>query len=543
MTELDKMKIPLNNTNVQITEKKESLENTLITPALEHEIILPEILKNNIVFDELNPSHREKLGYFAGKGALLYGFQGTGKTSAIKKLAIENDAKIITIDKEMTSTGIKKVFEIAKKRAENKEKIYILIDEIDQFGSKEYAKFSGGTSKITTLMTELSGVKNETNAKNYMYVFATTNHLENVDQRLLRAGRLEEIIEIPLPGREERKTIFETHFKYLTEEKSGISQYLNTLVKKTNGFTPADLRSLLKHIYNEELKGKDINQEKVVETIRTFETSVKKGYEFFKDPEKNLSDILGRTIYKEFMTDILKRGKQGSENILLYGYRGTGKSLFPEALAGELDYNYLYASGSELQEGIVGEGTKKIKRLFNLASISAPSIIHIDEVHGIVDLKNTTSHKTDETTYLLSELARKRPGVYVFATINDPSILNETFLSRFDQKIFFDLPNENEKKQFFEKNLNENLKGAKEIYTTMAKEYSFRDLEKVVKAINLYDKKYGGIPEEKQKILMETYLKNTPAEDKIANDNWNQIKNTVGDSLEIEKLIREVYEK
>ena len=186
-------------------------EDIVITPTLEHDIVTPELLKGNIISDELNPEHKEKLGYFAGSGAILYGFSGVGKTSQVKKLAIEHGAKIVEIHKEMSVRQIKKAFEVARKIAKEKQPVYIVLDEIDGFGRKEYAQFTGGTSKINALLKELDGVKNNEKAKNYLYTFGLTNHLENVDQRLMRPGRLEELLEIPLPNREERQNILKMH--------------------------------------------------------------------------------------------------------------------------------------------------------------------------------------------------------------------------------------------------------------------------------------------------------------------------------------------
>ena len=148
---------------------------------------------------ELQEDVRERLDYLAGKGALLYGFPGVGKTSLVKQLA-----------KDMSVRQIKNSFGYARKIAEEGKRVFIAIDEIDDFGSKEYSKYQpGGISKIIALMTEIDGLKTESRVRKNLYIFGITNYLENVDSRLLRPGRLEEVIEIPFPNKEERGRIIE----------------------------------------------------------------------------------------------------------------------------------------------------------------------------------------------------------------------------------------------------------------------------------------------------------------------------------------------
>mgnify|MGYP003885172441 CR=1 FL=1 len=159
---------------------------------------------------ELQEDVRERLDYLAGKGALLYGFPGVGKTSLVKQLAKDMNADMVIIEKDMSVRQIKNSFGYARKIAEEGKRVFIAIDEIDDFGSKEYSKYQpGGISKIIALMTEIDGLKTESRVRKNLYIFGITNYLENVDSRLLRPGRLEEVIEIPFPNKEERGRIIE----------------------------------------------------------------------------------------------------------------------------------------------------------------------------------------------------------------------------------------------------------------------------------------------------------------------------------------------
>ncbi|MEM2089882.1 MAG: AAA family ATPase [Candidatus Pacearchaeota archaeon] len=508
----------------------------ILEPTLEHEIYISDALQKKL--DEILTEIKNKssLGYLAGTGAILTGFQGTGKTVLVKKIAKDLKAKIIVIDKEMRAEQMKQSFDYARNLAKEGENVIIFIDEIDAFGQKEYARFGTGLSKITALMTELDGI-NSFNPKGIYYVFAATNYLENVDDRLLRPGRLEEIIDVPLPDIKARKEIIKIHQenKANNPHKYKIpDDVVDYLAKKTNGYTPADLRSLVKHccIEAEKRKDKKVSIEDAEKTLNEFTTSVKRGLDYFTEPRVTLDAVIGREIYKEFLIEILKKEEA---KCLLYGPMGVGKTLMPEALAGSLDYNHIYARGSELQEGIVGEGTKKLKKLFQRAQMAAPCIVLLDEIKGIVTERNTFSHKDDETAFLNSLLSRPLPGVYLFVTTNNPLEINETTLSRFEYKVFFELPNEEERKIYFEKIL-DGFDGYSDVLAKKTEGYSFRDLERITKALNRIEKKLQGNNYDREQVLDYIISKYVP-ENKNSEINWKAVRNLIGDSIEVEKFV------
>lgn len=513
----------------------------LLEPQLEHDIYISEPLQKRLEYILIEINDKASLGYLAGKGAILSGFQGTGKTVLVKKIAKDLDANIVVIDKEMSPKEIDNAFKEAKKLAENGENIIVFIDEIDNFGQKEYAKFGQGLSKITALMVNLDGIENS-KTKGIYYVFAATNYPENVDDRLLRPGRLEEIIEVPLPDIIARKEILKIHQKNKNDNPHHYKindEVIEFLAKKTNGYTPADLRSLIKHccISAKKRNSNEVTLNDAREALNEFITSVKRGLDYFIEPKVSLENIIGRQPYVEFLKEMLSKDEG---KFLLYGPKGTGKTFIPEALAGSLDYNFIFVRGSELQEGIVGEGTKKIKKLFQRAQMAAPCIVLLDEIKGIITAKNTISHKDDETAYLNSLLSRPIPGVYLFVTTNNPLELNETTLSRLD-KLFFELPNENERKEYFE-NVLEGFNGYAEILAKKTQDYSFRDLENISKALNRIKAQLEENNYEPEKILDYIISKYVP-ENKNDDINWKQVKNYVGDSLEVEKFVKLLFNR
>lgn len=551
--ENEKMKIPKQDTSE--VERSAAKEGALaiIEPTLEHDIYLSEPLKKMLEPVLMEIKERASLGYLAGKGTILTGFPGTGKTTVVKKIAQDLKVKkIYNIDKEMAPKQISSAFAEARRSSEAGENAIVFIDEIDDFGQKEYAKFGSGLSKIVTLMTELDGVDSNFNPKGYYYVFAATNFPENVDERLLRPGRLEEMIEVPLPDIKARKEIIKIHQKndgsanpHKFNISDGIVDYLS---KKTNGYTPADLRSLTKHCcVNAKKRGKDaISPEDAETALNNFKTSVKRGFDYFEEPTKSMNDVIGRKSYKEFFEDILKEDEGNGGKYLLYGPRGTGKTLLPEALAESKEYSFIRVKGSDLQEGIVGEGTKKLKKLFQRAQMAAPCVVLLDEIKGMVTARNTISHKDDETAFLNSLLSRPMPGVYLFVTVNNPLEINETTLSRFGHKVFYELPDEAERKEYFQKGLGGGINGYATELAVRTQGYSFRDLEFVKNSLNRMEKKVGNYVNKndshwKEPLFNRMLSKYTP-ENASDETNWNGVKNLVGDSLEVEKFVQSLVE-
>ncbi len=488
-----------------------------VEPVVEHDIYVPEgILQSNFMA-EMQPETRDMLKHLSGKGALFSGFAGTGKTALIKWLAKQNNAMIIPVQRDDSNAIMDAKFKQARTLTREGKKVYVVFDEIDEFGSKE--ALVSDVSKISAVLRELDGINSKTNHN--LYYFATTNDLPKVDQRLMRTGRLEELVEIPLPTTEQKERIIACLLKG-TKYAPQISRYISLIAKKSKGHTPADLRGFLKDLsIHLSRNGQEISEEQVLERLRSYQPTAKKGFEYFKTPEFSPEALVGRELYLKFFKKTIENNP--SANFLLYGPNGTGKTLMPEVLAEMLDMNYLKASGSELQEGIVGEGTKKIKRFINLAKISAPSIVLFDETEGIISRRGTISHKDDETAYLNSVLSRPIEGVYFFITTNTPHLLNETTLTRFGYKVFYELPDEKEIAEFLRK------KEITEFTPESLKGYSFRDLDNIAKV----SRDYGNG-------ILRNFLAQYTPENRNRTEDWGRIKYHIGDSLELERIVQSI---
>ena len=144
-----------------------------------------------------------------------------------------------------------------------------------------------------------------------------------------------------------------------------------------------------------------------------------------------------------------KVGAEVPRGVLLMGPPGTGKTLMAKALAGEAGVPFFTISASEFIEVFVGVGAARVRRLFETAKKSAPSIIFIDELDSVGRTRGTGlggGHDEREQTLnqILAELDgfTGREAVMVVAATNRPDVLDPALLrpGRFDRHVTLDLP-------------------------------------------------------------------------------------------------------
>jgi len=182
-------------------------------------------------------------------GILLHGASGTGKTMLAKAVATESEANFVSVrGPELLSKwvgeserGIREIF----KRARQSSPCVIFFDEIDSI-----APIRGGGAEtqvtervVSQLLTELDGMQE----MHGVVVLAATNRADMIDPALLRPGRFDKIIQIPLPDKESRKKILEINADEIPYEKDPNSpDYVNfnKLAEATDGFSGADVAAI-----------------------------------------------------------------------------------------------------------------------------------------------------------------------------------------------------------------------------------------------------------------------------------------------------------
>ena len=203
-------------------------------------------LKEAIELPFENPKAFSDMGIEPPKGVLLTGPPGTGKTMLAKAVATSTKATFLGLvgaelaQKYIGEGGrmVRELFEMARQKSPS----IIFIDEIDSIGSKRLDVSTSGDREVQRtlmqLLSEMDGFDSLDNVK----VIAATNRPELLDAALLRPGRFDRIIEIPLPELEARDAIFRVHCGEMPKEK-GVDD--RKLAHMTEGFSGAEIKSVV----------------------------------------------------------------------------------------------------------------------------------------------------------------------------------------------------------------------------------------------------------------------------------------------------------
>ncbi|ORY02424.1 26S protease regulatory subunit 10B [Basidiobolus meristosporus CBS 931.73] len=202
-------------------------------------------LREVIELPLMNPELFIRVGIKPPKGVLLYGPPGTGKTLLARAVASSletNFLKVVSsaiVDKYIGESArlIREMFGYAKEH----EPCIIFMDEIDAIGGR---RFSEGTSADREIQRTLMELLNQMDGFDYLgktKIIMATNRPDTLDPALLRPGRLDRKIEIPLPNEQGRMEILKIHAAPIT--KHGDIDY-EAVVKLSDGFNGADLRNV-----------------------------------------------------------------------------------------------------------------------------------------------------------------------------------------------------------------------------------------------------------------------------------------------------------
>jgi len=192
-----------------------------------------------------NPGRYRKAGAVGPKGVLMVGPPGTGKTLLARAVAGEAGVPFISVTGSsfvemfvgVGAARVRDLFAEARKRAPS----IIFVDEIDAIGQRRGGAVVSNDERDQTLnqmLSEMDGFDPATG----VVLIAATNRPEVLDPALLRPGRFDRQVVIPLPAQKERRAILEVHAK---GKQLGPDVDLDVVARGTPGFSGADLANLV----------------------------------------------------------------------------------------------------------------------------------------------------------------------------------------------------------------------------------------------------------------------------------------------------------
>lgn len=202
-------------------------------------------LREVIELPLINPELFIRVGITPPKGCLLYGPPGTGKTLLARAVASQletNFLKIVSsaiVDKYIGESArlIREMFNYAR----DHEPCIIFMDEIDAIGGRRFSEGTSADREIQRTLMELLNQMDGFDSLGKVKIIMATNRPDCLDPALLRPGRLDRKIEIPLPNELSRMDILKIHSSKIT--KHGEIDY-EAVVKLSDGFNGADLRNV-----------------------------------------------------------------------------------------------------------------------------------------------------------------------------------------------------------------------------------------------------------------------------------------------------------
>ena len=243
---------------------------------------LREELKFSIANPILDPEPWKVVGISPPSGVLLWGPPGCGKTLLAKATANESQANFISIKgPELLSKYVgdseRRVRELFT-RARSSVPCIIFFDELDALAPRRDEALNEASSRVVnTLLVELDGL----DSREGIYIIGATNRPDQIDAAMLRPGRLEKLLFVDLPSADERVEILMTLARQI---KAGpFAHTLEILARSCEGFSGADLSSLVRQAGTQAIKNRDsLREHHFHEARKLVEPSVK-NYQKYKD--------------------------------------------------------------------------------------------------------------------------------------------------------------------------------------------------------------------------------------------------------------------
>ncbi|MGC8601932.1 MAG: proteasome-activating nucleotidase [Thermoprotei archaeon] len=205
-----------------------------------------QLLRETVELPLKKPELFREIGIEPPKAVLLYGPPGCGKTMLVKAVAHEADATFIRlVGSELVQKFVgegarltRELFELAKKKSPS----IIFIDEIDAIASKRLDASVSGEREVQRTLMQLLAEIDGFDPLGDVKIIGATNRLDILDPAILRPGRFDRLVEVPLPDKAGRQEILRL---YLRKIKLTGEIDVTYLVNSTEGMSGADLKEIV----------------------------------------------------------------------------------------------------------------------------------------------------------------------------------------------------------------------------------------------------------------------------------------------------------
>ncbi len=205
-----------------------------------------EEIREAVELPLLKPKLFEEVGIEPPKGIMLYGPPGTGKTLLAKAVARHTKATFIrVVGSEFVQKYIgegarlvREVFQLAKEKAPS----IVFIDELDAIAARRTSSDTSGDREVQRTLMQLLSEMDGFDPRGDVKLIGATNRIDILDPAILRPGRFDRIIEVPMPSFEARIQIFKIHTRKMSLAEDVDFKELASL---TEGASGADIKAIV----------------------------------------------------------------------------------------------------------------------------------------------------------------------------------------------------------------------------------------------------------------------------------------------------------
>jgi transitional endoplasmic reticulum ATPase len=242
-----------------------------------------EQIRIRMIYPFTHPELAKRFGIKKGGGILLYGPPGTGKTMLAKAVAGEIDAAFFTVKpSEIMSKWVGEAEQNVAKlfsEARNHERAIIFIDEVESLIPKRSGSYSTVMQRVVPqILSEMEGFSRGRDTGRALLFMGATNEPWALDEAVLRPGRFDEKVYIPLPDFDARLEILHYHLK---DKPLSSDIFLEEIAKILEGYSGADIRRICEKAsdipFVESVKTgteRDIEKRDILSTLQQVKPSV-----------------------------------------------------------------------------------------------------------------------------------------------------------------------------------------------------------------------------------------------------------------------------